>query len=107
MAASIPAAKTLSHATNDERAPNKNYAADYPLLGDARLVLRQFIEAVKALGGRPAGREKVRAELERPRAAWLAEGTPTLGAAEVPINPYRAIAESMRTVDPRDDLRPH
>src|SRR5207245_10017081 len=60
MAASIPAGKTLIHATNDERDLNKNYAADYPLLGDARLVLRQFIEAVKAQGGRPAGRERVR-----------------------------------------------
>src|SRR2546427_1457797 len=79
MAASIPAGKTLIHATNDERDLNKNYAADYPLLGDARLVLRQFIEAVKAQGGRPAGRESVRAELERVRAAWLAEWTPTLG----------------------------
>src|SRR2546430_9191096 len=71
MAASIPAGKTLIHATNDERDLNKNYAADYPLLGDARLVLRQFIEAIKVQGGRPAGRERVRAELECVRAAWL------------------------------------
>src|SRR5207253_5924331 len=107
MATAIPAGKTLIHATNDERDLNKNYAADYPLLGDARLVLRQFIEAVKALGGRPAGREKVRAELERARAAWLAEWTPTLGSAEVPINPYRVIAEFMRTVDPRAAIVTH
>src|SRR2546427_740572 len=104
MAASIPAGKTLIHATNDERDLNKNYAADYPLLGDARLVLRQFIEAIKVQGGRPAGRERVRAELECVRAAWLAEWTPTLGSAEVPINPYRVIAEFMRTVDPRDAI---
>jgi len=107
MAASIPPGKTLIHATNDERDLNKNYAADYPLLGDARLVLRQFIEAVKAQGGRPTGRESVRAELERVRAAWLAEWTPTLGSSEVPINPYRVIAEFMRTVDPRDAIVTH
>src|SRR5512144_1633584 len=40
MAASIPAGKTLIHATNDERDLNKSYPVDYPLLGDARLVLR-------------------------------------------------------------------
>lgn len=34
-------------------------AADYPLLGDARLVLRQCIEAVTEQGGRPAGRQGV------------------------------------------------
>ncbi|OLC54559.1 MAG: hypothetical protein AUH77_08560 [Candidatus Rokubacteria bacterium 13_1_40CM_4_69_39] len=102
MAASIPAGKTLIHATNDERDLNKNYAADYPLLGDARLVLRQFIEAIKVQGGRPAGRERVRAELECVRAAWLAEWTPTLGSAEVPINPI----VTHDSGSPRDQLLP-
>jgi acetolactate synthase I/II/III large subunit len=107
MAATIPAGKTLIHATNDERDLNKSYPADYPILGDARLVLRQFIEAVKSQGGRPAGREGVRAELERVRAAWLSEWTPTLGSAEVPMTPYRVIAEFMRAVDPRDAIVTH
>ena len=107
MAASIPAGKTIIHATNDERDLNKSYAADYPLLGDARLVLRQFIEAVNAQGGRPPGRDTVRAELERVRAAWLAEWKATLGSPEVPINPYRVISEFMRTVDPRDAIVTH
>jgi acetolactate synthase I/II/III large subunit len=107
MAATIPAGKTLIHATNDERDLNKSYPADYPILGDARLVLRQFIEAVKSQGGRPAGRESVRAELERVRTAWLSEWTPTLGSAEVPMTPYRVIAEFMRAVDPRDAIVTH
>jgi thiamine pyrophosphate-dependent acetolactate synthase large subunit-like protein len=107
MAVSIPSGKTLIHATNDERDLNKNYAADYPLLGDARLILRQFVEALKSQGGRPPGRENVRAELERVRAAWLAEWAPTLGSKEVPINPYRVISEFMRTIDPRDAIVTH
>ena len=107
MAASIPAGKTIIHATNDERDLNKNYAADYPLLDDARLVLRQFIEAVKDQGGRPPGREQVRSELERVRAAWLAEWAATLGSKEVPMTPYRVIAEFMRTVNPREAIVTH
>jgi len=107
MAASIPAGKTLIHATNDERDLNKNYVADHPLLGDARLVLRQFIEAVKDQGGRPAGHENVRAELERVRAAWLAEWAATLGSKEVPMTPYRVIAEFMRSIDPREAIVTH
>jgi acetolactate synthase-1/2/3 large subunit len=107
MATTIPAGKTLIHATNDERDLNKSYAADYPLLGDARLVLRQFIEAIKGQGGRPAGREGVRAALERVRAAWLAEWTPTLSSTEVPMTPYRVIAEFMRTVNPREAIVTH
>jgi acetolactate synthase-1/2/3 large subunit len=86
MATTIPAGKTIIHATNDERDLNKSYVADYPLLGDARLVLRQFIEAIKSPGGRPA---------------------PTLGSAEVPMTPYRVIAEFMRTVDPREAIVTH
>ena len=107
MAAAIPAGKTIIHATNDERDLNKSYPADHPLLGDARLVLRQFIEAIKGLGGRPAGREGVRAELERVRAAWLAEWAPVLGSAEVPMTPYRVFAEFMRAVDPREAIVTH
>jgi acetolactate synthase-1/2/3 large subunit len=107
MAASIPAGKTIIHATNDERDLNKSYVADHPLLGDARLVLRQFIEAIKSQGGRPAGRESVRADLERVRAAWLAEWVPILGSAEVPMTPYRVIAEFMRAVDPREAIVTH
>jgi len=107
MAASIPAGKTIIHATNDERDLNKSYVADHPLLGDARLVLRQFIKAVKSLGGRPAGREGVRAEIERVRSAWLAEWAPILGSTEVPMTPYRVIAEFMRAVDPREAIVTH
>ena len=107
MATGIPAGKTLIHATNDERDLHKSYPADYPLLGDAKAVLRQFIEAVKSQGGRPAGREGVRAEIERVRAAWLAEWKPKLGSDEVPISPYRVIGEFMRAVDPRDAIVTH
>ena len=107
MAASIPAGKTIIHATNDERDLNKSYVADHPLLGDARLVLGQLVEAVRSLGGRPVGRESVRADLERVRAGWLAEWTPILGSAEVPMTPYRVIAEFMRTVDPREAIVTH
>ena len=49
----------------------------------------------------------MRAELERVRAAWLAEWAPTLGSDEVPITPYRVIAEFMRTVDPREAIVTH
>ena len=107
MAAAIPAGKIIIHATNDERDLNKSYVADHPLLGDARLVLRQFIEAIRALGGRPAGREGVPAEIERVRAAWLAEWAPILASAEVPITPYRVMAEFMRAVDPREAIVTH
>ena len=57
MATNIPAGKTIIHATNDERDLNKNYTADHPILGDAKLVLRQFIDAVKDLLGAARARD--------------------------------------------------
>jgi acetolactate synthase I/II/III large subunit len=55
MAMSIPAGKTLIHATNDERDLNKSYAADYPLLGDARLVLRSSSRPSRVREAAPPG----------------------------------------------------
>ena len=37
--------------TNDHRDFNKGYPTDFPILGDAKLVLRQVIDAVKDLVG--------------------------------------------------------
>jgi acetolactate synthase-1/2/3 large subunit len=107
MATGIPGGKTLIHATNDERDLHKSYPADYPLLGDARLVLRQFVEALKAQGGRRPSRDGVRDELARVRAGWLGEWSPVLESDETPINPYRVITEFMRAVDPREAIVTH
>jgi acetolactate synthase-1/2/3 large subunit len=107
MATGIPGGKTLIHATNDERDLHKSYPADYPLLGDARLVLRQFVEALKAQGGRRPSRDGVRDELARVRTGWLGEWSPVLESDETPINPYRVITEFMRAVDPREAIVTH
>jgi len=107
MATGIPGGKTLVHATNDERDLNKSYPTDHPLLGDARIVLRQLADAVKAEGGRPAGREGVRADIERVRSAWLGEWMPKLTSDEVPLNPYRVLWEFMRAVDPAEAIVTH
>src|SRR5947199_47268 len=57
MATNIPPGKRVIHATNDERDLNKNYPTDHPILGDAKLVLRQLIDATRdalGTGGRRA-----------------------------------------------------
>jgi acetolactate synthase I/II/III large subunit len=108
MATNIPAGKTIIHATGDERDLNKSYVADHPVLGDARLVLRQFIDAAKDLVG--PGRQRdgaVTAEVKQVRDAWLAEWMPRLTSDEVPITPYRVIWEFMHAVDPRDAIVTH
>jgi acetolactate synthase-1/2/3 large subunit len=108
MATNIPAGKTIIHATNDERDLHKNYYADHPILGDAKLVLRQFIDAARDVLGKGKRRESTAAdEIKRIRTEWLAEWTPKLTSQEVPITPYRVMWDFIRTVDARDAIVTH
>jgi acetolactate synthase I/II/III large subunit len=106
MVTNIPAGKTIIHATNDERDLNKNYAADYPILGHARLVLQQCIAAVKDL--KPGARDTAAAsEVQQAKEAWLSEWMPKLTSDEVPITPYRVIWEFMQTINPSEAIVTH
>ncbi len=109
MSAVMPPGKVMIQATNDPRDINKDYAIEYPIIGDAKLVLRQLIEAVKdRLGGRGrAGDGAVAQEISAAREAWLREWMPKLTSDEVPITPYRVIWELMQTVDPADAIVTH
>jgi acetolactate synthase I/II/III large subunit len=68
MSTTIPAGKTIIHITNDERDLNKNYPVEYPILGDAKLVLRQFIDAARdLLGARPSRGGEAAGEVRQAR----------------------------------------
>jgi len=108
MATPIPSGKTIIHVTNDERDLNKNQPAAYPILGDAKLVLRQFIDAVKDLrGGTAQRRDGVAAEIARVREEWLQEWSPKLTSDEVPLNPYRVMWDFINTVDAKEAIVTH
>ena len=107
-AAPIPAGKTIIHATNDERDINKHYAADYPILGDAKPVLRQFIEAVQdELGNKKREANGAVAEIKKGKEEWLAEWMPKLTSNEKPLNPYRVMWEFMNHFDRKDVIVTH
>ncbi|HSK31019.1 MAG TPA: thiamine pyrophosphate-requiring protein [Candidatus Limnocylindria bacterium] len=109
VAAPIPPGKTIIHATNDERDLNKHYGADYPLLGDAKAVLRQFIDAVKDLQGAKGANQDgaCASEIKRLRETWLGQWLPKLTSKDAPINPYRVFYEFMRGVDAKDAIVTH
>lgn len=109
VAAPIAPGKTIIHATNDERDINKHYPTDYPLLGDAKAVLRQFIDAATDIqGAKGANKDaSVAAEIKRLRESWLAHWMPKLTSKESPINPYRVFHEFMRGVDAKDAIVTH
>ena len=109
MTINIPPGQVIIQATNDPRDINKDYTVDYPIVGDARLVLGQLIEAVKdRLGhGIRSGDGAIAREIQEVKEAWLGEWMPKLTSNEVPINPYRVIWELMQTVDPDDAIVTH
>ena len=108
MTTTIPSGKVFIHSTNDPIDIDKDYYTDYPVIGDAKLVLQQFIEACKDL--RPSTNQddnKVVEEIASVRKAWLKEWTPKLTSDEVPITPYRVIWEFMNNVDPAETIVTH
>lgn len=92
-AAPIPPGKVAVQITVDDRDLNKDYPVRHPLMGDARLVLRQLLAALgEGLGrrpGAPTARESIRAQ----RMAAEKEWGPILRSDEIPISPYRVIRE--------------
>jgi acetolactate synthase-1/2/3 large subunit len=108
-AAAVPPGKVIIHATNDERDINKQYPADYPILGDAKLVLRQFIEAAKdLLGGKKRdGDGAVASEVRKGKEEWKKEWLPKLTSSEKPLTPYRVMWEFMNLFDRKDVIVTH
>ena len=107
MTLTIPADKTLVQATNDAIDISKSYDVDYPLLGDAKLIIRQLIEACRDRLGGETRNGAVAEEIATARQAWLDQWMHKLASNEVPINPYRVMWEFMQNVDPNHAIVTH
>ena len=109
MSTKIPSGKTIIHATNDERDINQYCVTDYPIIGDARLILRQIMEAVKDRLGNASqlDRGNVSQEIKQVKDNWLRAWMPRLTSDEIPINPYRIVWELSRTVDSKKAIITH
>ena len=107
MTMTIPEDKILIHATNDPIDIGKNYDVEYPLLGDARLVIRQLIEACKDRMGGESRNGATAEEIATVRRQWLNSWMRKLASDEAPINPYRVMWEFMQNVDPDHAIVTH
>ena len=108
MTATLPPGKTLIHATNDPIDIGSYYDVDHPIIGDARLVLRQFTEACRELLGRKRrDGEATTAEIAGVKQEWLGQWMAKLTSDQVPITPYRVIWEFMSNVDPAEAIVTH
>ena len=108
MSMNIPDGKTLIQATNDPRDINKDYDVQYPIVGDAKLVLRQMIDACRDIvGDSRKDNAGVTGEIASQREEWLSQWEEKLNYAGRPINPYRVISDFMKTVPPEEAIVTH
>jgi thiamine pyrophosphate-dependent acetolactate synthase large subunit-like protein len=114
----MPAGKAIVHATLDPVDLNKDVVCEQALIGDAKLILAALLNEVQPMVAGRRDPTPVADEIKAVREPWLAEWRPKLTSDEVPLNPYRVIAELARTVDldnviithdagsPRDQISP-
>ena len=104
----LPAGKQMIQITTDERDLNRDYPTDIGLIGDAKLVLRQVLDAVKdRLAGKTRDGSMVTAEIASIKRSWLETWGAHLNASDAPISPYRVINEMNRVFDRRSTMVTH
>jgi thiamine pyrophosphate-dependent acetolactate synthase large subunit-like protein len=80
---------------------NRDHVADVAMLGDAKVVLRQMIEAARRHDkGRLAADQKRIDAIAALRKRWEALCAPLLTSNEVPINPFRVTHELKNVLNP-------
>ena len=107
--APMPPDVTLAQSTNCPDDLNKDYRISLGAIGDAKIVLRQMIEEVIRQTGE-GGRGDVNGvveEIRTVRESFMAEWGPRLASDEVPISPYRVIAELAKAVDVANTIITH
>jgi thiamine pyrophosphate-dependent acetolactate synthase large subunit-like protein len=88
---------------------NKKRSADIPLLGDAKVILRQLVETLKAMlpKTRLAPKQDIIAAIAIEQKAWMDQSMPVLNSQDNPINPFRVTWEFSKLVDARRTIVTH
>ena len=105
----VPKGKVMVQSTNDAKDINGEYPIDIAIIGDAKLVLRQVIDEVKAQAGAngPSNANGTAAEIKSVKEDWLKQWGERLTSDQVPLNPYRVIWDLLHTVDVGNTIATH
>ena len=98
----LPKGCRLIQSTIDEVDIGKDYPVEEAIIGDAKLVLQQLIDEVGS-AGKPE-KKGVADKLRADREEWLAKWQPKLTSKEIPINPYRLMAELNDVLEKRKSV---
>lgn len=107
--APMPQGLTHIQVDADPSEMHKESRADIAILGDAKLVLRQMIEAARALlpAERLRPRAGIAARIDRDRQEWLSILEPLVTSPEKPIHPFRVTWELSQLLDPAQTIVLH
>jgi thiamine pyrophosphate-dependent acetolactate synthase large subunit-like protein len=107
--APMPKGVTLAQSTNKAEDVNQTHSVQFGAVGDASLVLDQIIEEVKVQlnTNRASQMSEVVNKISKLRQTFYSEWTPLMTSDEVPINPYRVIADLIKCVDVSNTIITH
>ncbi|HEY4162041.1 MAG TPA: thiamine pyrophosphate-requiring protein, partial [Dongiaceae bacterium] len=103
----LPAGKKFVQVINNEADLGKDYHISLGVIGDAKAVIRQLIEAADGVKGRRSKGKSIAAEIQKVRASFMAAWEPLLNSKDTPINPYRVVWELNRIVDKTSTVVTH
>ncbi len=98
--------KKIIQVTNDPHDLNRNYAVDYAILGDAKLILTQLTAELERQGAARHNMSQIN-EIEDAKRVQREKYGPLMESNEKPINPYRVYAELMNVLDMEKSLVTH
>ena len=97
--------KVIVQCTIDDMGVNRYYAVDHAVIGDAKLVLRQFIQEVQRQ--RVSRREGITSEVAEAKKIHEEEYAQAMFSDETPINPFRVYKELMEVLDRKNSFVTH
>ena len=107
MVTTIPDGKRILHVTNDPIDIGNYYQPDDALQGDAKLVIRQLIEACSDLLSTRDRPESPANRIREIKSEWSKSWEKKLTSRESPMTPYRVINEFMKATDPSQNIVTH
>jgi acetolactate synthase-1/2/3 large subunit len=97
-----PGASKIIHLDIDPMSIGRNYKADIPLVGDAKLTLQDLITTVKQMSAKVSPKEHRLREIARIRREHEESNLATMSSEALPIKPQRIMKEVSEVLGPDD-----
>ena len=104
LSAPKPGAAKIIHLDIDPIAIGRNYKADVPLVGDAKVALQEMLAVLRDRGAKPVPKQARLREVAKAVKAFQAVVKPMMDSDAVPVWPQRIMKEITQFLGPRDIL---